>query len=143
MVGALKSCIGHLEACVGPASVVKTIECLERAKIPPQMHFKNPNPQIDFGGVVLPLKMLDWPTSPGQIRRAAVNTFGAGRINAHAVFESHNQCLTGPLTACKTYLFRVSAADDNALRRLSLKYADYIEQSKPTLPDLAHALPAC
>jgi acyl transferase domain-containing protein len=143
VVGALKSCIGHLEACAGLASVVKTIECLERGKIPPQMHFKKPNPQIDFRNVIIPLAMLDWPTSPGQTRRAGVNTFGAGGTNAHAVLENYVKQEMTPLAARKTHLFMVSAADDHTLRLLCLKYADYVENYKPKLPDLANTLLAC
>jgi acyl transferase domain-containing protein len=120
--------------------MVKTIECLERGKIPPQMHFKKPNPQIDFRDIIIPLTMLDWPTPPDQTRRAAVNTFGAGGTNAHAVLESYNQDVFAPLPARKTYLFMVSAADNQALRRSSLKHADHVERSKPMLPDLAHTL---
>jgi acyl transferase domain-containing protein len=143
VVGALKSCIGHLEACAGLASVVKTIECLERGQIPPQMHFNRPNPKIDFRDVVIPRTMLEWPTTVGQIRRAAINTFGAGGTNAHAVLESYSRQVTEALPSRKTYLFMVSAADDNALNRLSLKYADYVEQSRPELHNLAHTLLAC
>ncbi len=140
VVGALKSCVGHLEACSGLASVVKTIECLERGKIPPQMHLKKLNPQIDFRGFVIPRTTLEWPASPGQTRRAAVNTFGAGGTNAHAVLESHEPRVSRALLTRKTYLFMVSAADEHALSQLSLKYADYVERFKPILPDLAHTL---
>ena len=140
VVGALKSSIGHLEACAGLASVIKTIECLERGKIPPQMHLKKPNPQINLHGLQIPLTMLDWPASPGQIRRAALNTFGAGGTNAHAVLENYDDASSKPLTRRNTYLFMVSAADDGALSRLSLKYADYIEHNKPTLSAMAHTL---
>jgi acyl transferase domain-containing protein len=143
IVGALKSCIGHLEACAGLASVVKTIECLERGQIPPQMHFKKPNPNINFQDVEIPLTMLDWPTNPGEARRAAINTFGAGGTNAHAVLESFTEQVKEALLARKSYLFMVSAADDQALRRLCLNYADYTEQHKPELFKLAHTLLAC
>lgn len=143
VVGSLKSCTGHLEACSGLASIVKTIQCLEKAKIPPQMHFRTPNPRIDFQSIVIPLTMLDWPSVHGQTRRAAVNSFGAGGTNAHAVLENYDQPITTPLPARKTWLFMVSAADDHALRRLSLRYAEYIELSRPVLSNLAHTLLAC
>ena len=80
MVGSIKSNIGHLEACAGLAGIIKTVECLERGEIPPQMHFINPNSNINFQRVRVPTVMVDWPSSPDGIRRAAVNTFGAGVI---------------------------------------------------------------
>ena len=115
VVGALKSCIGHLEACAGLASVVKTIECLERGKIPPQMHFNKPNPKLDLRDVVIPCTMLEWPPTAGQSRRAAINTFGAGGTNAHAVLESYTPQSNEALPSRRTYLFMVSAADDDGL----------------------------
>lgn len=78
LVGSIKSNIGHLEACAALAGIVKTVECLERGKVPPQMHFINPNPKIDFQKAHVPIKMMDWPNCSSGIRRAAVNTFGAG-----------------------------------------------------------------
>lgn len=104
------------------------------------MHLKKPNQEITSHGLQVPLTMLDWPAPPSQTRRAAINTFGAGGTNAHAVLENYNHASSKPLTRRNTFLFMVSAADDGALSRLSLKYADYIEQYKPTLSDMAHTL---
>jgi len=39
----VKSSIGHLETASGVASLVKTMLCLERGEIPPQLHFATPH----------------------------------------------------------------------------------------------------
>ena len=78
IVGSIKSNIGHLESAAALASIIKTVECLERGKIPAQMHFNNPNPKIDFNNTHVPVCMIDWPKSGCGVRRAGVNTFGAG-----------------------------------------------------------------
>lgn len=57
---------------------MKTILCLEKGKIPAQMHFVNPNPNIDFRRVRIPVSLMDWPGPEQAVRRAAINTFGAG-----------------------------------------------------------------
>lgn len=78
IVGSIKSNIGHLESSSALAAIIKTILCLEKGKIPAQMHFVAPNPSINFQGVKVPIEMTDWPRSDLSVRRAAINTFGAG-----------------------------------------------------------------
>ena len=40
----------------------------------------------------------------------------------------------------RCFLFKVSAADDLSLEQLLSRFADYVETSKPSLPDLANTL---
>ena len=141
VVGSIKSNIGHLEACSALASILKVAECLERAQIPSQMHYRVPNPKIDFDNIEIPNEMTSWPTSNDGIRRAAVNTFGAGGTNGHAVLEAFSGGLAqSPTLEERRYLFKVSAADDSSLKKTSLRFADYVEASNPVLRDLAHTM---
>lgn len=141
IVGSIKSSIGHLEACSALASIMKVTQCLERAQIPPQMNFAVPNPKIDFQNVQIPSQMTPWPTTDDGIRRAAVNTFGAGGTNGHAVLESYpREVSQSPSIEKRPYLFKVSAADDVSLKQISLRFAQYVEASKPTLRDLGHTM---
>ncbi|MFX8844717.1 hypothetical protein ABTM93_19945, partial [Acinetobacter baumannii] len=48
-VGSVKSNIGHLDAAAGVVALIKTALILQRGRIPASLHFKSPNPQIDFG----------------------------------------------------------------------------------------------
>jgi acyl transferase domain-containing protein len=45
IIGWVKSSVGHLESCAALIGILKTVEALERGKIPPQMLFRNPNPK--------------------------------------------------------------------------------------------------
>ena len=129
IVGSVKSNIGHLESCSALASIVKVIGCLERGQIPPQMHFQNPNPKIDFKNVRIPTEIVEWPATGRTTRRAAINTFGAGGTNGHAVLESYFKTSMEPdAITGRPYLCKVSAADDGALRKHSLEYARYVEE---------------
>ena len=136
----MKSNIGHLEACAALAALVKTVECLERASIPPQMHFQNPNTKIDFDNVVIPTKIMDWPPTQGNLRRAAVNTFGAGGTNGHAVLDAYPRQSSKTGGPERRMLFKVSAMNESSLERLSLKYAEHIEMHKPSFLDLAYTM---
>ncbi|KAL9119068.1 MAG: hypothetical protein Q9187_004377 [Circinaria calcarea] len=140
VVGSIKSSIGHLESAAALAGIIKTIECLERGQIPAQMHFGTPNPKINFENVTIPINMMEWPTFQGGIRRAAVNTFGAGGTNGHCVLEAFSRAPSETFELRRPLLFKVAAADTSALRRLALKYADYVEAHNPDLYDLAYTL---
>ncbi|HVR10505.1 MAG TPA: polyketide synthase, partial [Thermoanaerobaculia bacterium] len=87
-LGSVKSNIGHLDAAAGIAGLIKTVLALEHRQLPPSLHFKTPNPRIDFAGS--PFYVNDWLRdwkSAGGPRRAAVSSFGMGGTNAHAVLE--------------------------------------------------------
>ncbi len=141
VVGSVKSNIGHLEASSALASLMKVTLCLERAQIPPQMNFRVPNPRINFQNVQIPKQIISWPVSTDGIRRAAVNTFGAGGTNGHAVLEAYSEgFLQSSTLEGRPYLFKVSAADDVSLKQNALRFADYIEATKPALRDLAHTM---
>ena len=141
MVGSVKSCIGHLEASSALASMIKVTLCLEKGLIPPQLHFINPNPKIDFRNTRIPTSVLPWQPVTRGIRVAAVNTFGAGGTNGHAVLETAPKAsVQRRHTGSRPFLFKVSAADDGSLRQFSSKLAEYIERCSPNLQDLAYTL---
>lgn len=87
-VGSLKTNIGHTEAAAGVAGLIKAALCLKHRQIPPHLHLKEPNPQISFAQLRLrvPTTLTQWPDTEGPAL-AAVNSFGFGGTNAHAVLE--------------------------------------------------------
>lgn len=140
VVGSVKSNVGHLEACAALVGIVKTVECLERGQIPPQMHFVNPNPKINFETMTIPTAMMSWPSSATGVRRAAVNSFGFGGTNGHVVLDHYPVEYRMPILTGRPFLFKVSAANELSLGALATSYAHYVESRKPSLSDLAHTL---
>ncbi|KAL8924113.1 MAG: hypothetical protein Q9208_004250 [Pyrenodesmia sp. 3 TL-2023] len=118
-VGSVKSNLGHCEAASALIGLIKTVLCLENAQIPAQMYFETPNPAIDFSHRTIPTKTMDWPDTN---RRAAINTFGAGGTNGHAVLEAYH-APPFQTSAKRPWLFKVSAADEMSLQALSREYA--------------------
>ena len=87
-IGSVKGNIGHPTNAAGVAGLIKTALVLHHEEIPPTLHFKKPNPRIDFAGS--PFVMADKlvPFRRGeQVRRAAVSSFGFGGTNVHVILE--------------------------------------------------------
>lgn len=140
IVGSVKSNIGHCEAASALIGLIKTVLCLENVQIPAQMHFDTPNPAVDLTHRTIPTKNLGWPGTDGSARRAAINTFGAGGTNGHAVLEAYHAPSSDQKPAKRPWLFKVSAADKISLEALCQEYARFIKAQKPNLRDLAHTL---
>jgi non-ribosomal peptide synthase protein (TIGR01720 family) len=87
-VGSLKTNIGHLDAAAGVAGLIKTVLALQNKSIPPSLHFKEPNPTIDFENspFFVNNRLSEWKSGPTP-RRAGVSSFGVGGTNAHVVLE--------------------------------------------------------
>ncbi|KAL9633907.1 MAG: hypothetical protein Q9204_003214 [Flavoplaca sp. TL-2023a] len=145
IISSTKGNVGHCEAASALVGIIKTVLCLEHQQIPAQMHFSTLNTSINLTdtNITIPKKVLHWPrpsSDPNCKPRAAINTFGAGGTNGHAVLESfaHDQSEV-PATK-RPWLFRVSTADETSLRSLTRSYAEFIEKRRPNLRDLAHTL---
>ncbi|HTQ81522.1 MAG TPA: type I polyketide synthase, partial [Thermoanaerobaculia bacterium] len=87
-LGSLKTNIGHLATAAGIAGLIKTVLVVENGLIPPNLHFDEPNPDINFAEspFYVNLELKPWPQN-GLPRRAGVSAFGFGGTNAHAVVE--------------------------------------------------------
>ena len=93
-LGAVKTNIGHTEAAAGIAGFIKATLAVQRAMIPPNLHFSQWNPAIDAAPTrfFVPTGNAAWPAPGGQAgqagpRRAAVSSFGLGGTNAHVIIE--------------------------------------------------------
>jgi acyl transferase domain-containing protein len=86
-IGSVKTNIGHTSAAAGVAGLIKTSLALHHKQLPPSLHFKRPNPQIDFAAS--PFTVVDTlrPWESEGPRRAGVSAFGVGGANAHVVLE--------------------------------------------------------
>ncbi|MER5748861.1 beta-ketoacyl synthase N-terminal-like domain-containing protein [Streptomyces sp. NPDC002088] len=88
LLGSVKTNIGHLDTAAGMAGLIKTALMLRHRTLVPSLHFRTPNPDIDFtaGPFTVGTGTATWPAGPGP-RRAGVSSFGVGGTNAHAVLQ--------------------------------------------------------
>lgn len=117
-IGSIKSNIGHLDSAAGIAGLIKTILALQHKQIPPTLHYKKPNPIIDFEKspfyVVDKLKNWEETVEP---RRAGVSAFGVGGTNAHIVLEEAPHAEPSERSG-RHQLLIFSAKTENALTKL-------------------------
>ncbi|MER6065149.1 beta-ketoacyl synthase N-terminal-like domain-containing protein [Streptomyces sp. NPDC001792] len=88
VLGSVKSMIGHIMPAAGVAGLVKAALALHHRTLLPTLHCDDPHPAL----AATRFRTLDqsrpWETDLRQpVRRAAVNAFGFGGINAHVVLE--------------------------------------------------------
>ncbi|WDZ83562.1 type I polyketide synthase [Micromonospora cathayae] len=130
-IGSLKSNIGHLEPAAGLAGVVKVLLALEGERIPPTLHVVRPNDHIRFEGspFFVADRVVPWRRVVGVPRRAAVSAFGMGGVNAHVIVEEAPLPADRPEVRQESHIVRVSAASEDAVRRLAGAYAEALPQA--------------
>lgn len=153
-IGSIKSNIGHLEACAGVAGVIKAVLTLQNQGSAPLANLGTPNPKIDLEK--LNLRLSDDQVKlaePGEEFSVAVNSFGYGGSNAHAVLRSSptaagsngfsvsqphtNGVLKQEPVRPFPYFLPLSGRNEKALEGLAERYAELLRSDAP-LEDVLH-----
>ena len=89
VVGSVKTNIGHLEAAAGIAGLIKVVLALQHGRIPPHLHFRNPNPHIPWDDIPVQVTRRWRGLARGASgkRSAGVSSFGFSGTNAHVIIE--------------------------------------------------------
>jgi len=139
-VGTGKTHIGHLDVAAGATGLIKTVLQLQHEVIPPLLHFKTPNPKIDFqNSPFFPVaKQMEWKRTDTP-RRAGVTALGIGGTNAHVVVEEAPATSSGSSRNAQLLLW--SAKTPTAVSAMSARLAEYLEKNPGTsLADVAFTL---
>jgi acyl transferase domain-containing protein/phosphopantetheinyl transferase (holo-ACP synthase) len=87
-LGSVKSMISHCIPAAGVASLIKMALSVHHRVLPPTLCERvNPELGIDQTPFFINTETMPWMHRLEQPRRAAVNSFGFGGVNAHAVLE--------------------------------------------------------
>ena len=88
-LGTVKSMIGHTIPAAGVAALIKTALALHHQVLPPTLGCEQPNPELGLERTpfYINTETRPWIHGGAQPRRAGINAFGFGGINAHAVLE--------------------------------------------------------
>ncbi|WP_339154446.1 type I polyketide synthase [Streptomyces sp. F41] len=141
-IGSAKTNFGHLEAAAGVLGLVKAALAVHHGVLPPSLHFRTPNPRIDFSAERLDVvtEAAAWPDGP---RFAGVSSFGYGGTNAHVALGEAPGNAPAPAApdAGGPVCLAVSGTSPNALARNAESLANHLGQSPGTsLSDIAGSL---
>ena len=138
-VGSIKGNIGHPTNAAGVAGLIKAALVLHHEQIPPTLHFKTPNPKIDFDSspFLIADKLIPFPRGE-EVRRTAVSAFGFGGTNVHVILEEAPKSKTGSPSR-PLQLLPLSAKSPVALDAYSRALAEHLENAAPeVLADAAY-----
>lgn len=144
-VGSVKSNIGHCESAAGMAALFKTVLALQHDVIPANLHFREPNPHVDWAEMNVRVVDTATPWRRGDRPRVAgVSGFGFTGTNAHLVVgdaPADTSADTGALTPAPpatdegarpkpaVRLLPLSAPDPEGLERLTDAWAGRLENA--------------
>ncbi len=140
-LGTVKTNIGHLEGGAGIAGLMKVVLQLQNEEIAPSLHFKEPNPYINWSElpVEVSTKLTPWETN-GKSRIAGVSSFGFTGTNAHIVLAEAPTEVTsqkseasplppferGDYLERSAHILTLSAKTEKALVELVSSYQNHI-----------------
>ena len=89
-VGSVKAIIGHTLESAGLAGLLKVILCMQKGIIPAHQRLEKLSTKIPWDSIpfFVPKHVTEWPLDSQGSRWAAINGFGIGGLNAHAVLQS-------------------------------------------------------
>ncbi|WP_427160212.1 SDR family NAD(P)-dependent oxidoreductase [Aliinostoc sp. HNIBRCY26] len=122
IIGSVKTNLGHLEGAAGIAGLIKTVLALQHQKIPPHLHFQQPNPRFDWSSQIfeVPVHGKNWHPSQRE-RIAGVSSFGFSGTNAHIIVGEITSNSPQP-SENKFYLLPLSARSQKSLKELAKNY---------------------
>ncbi|MBY0390916.1 MAG: AMP-binding protein [Mycobacterium pseudokansasii] len=138
-LSSLKSQVGHLGVAAGVAGLIRAALAVRNGVIPPNINFRRLSPEIGDGAVpfYIPTEARPWPAQRARV--AAVSSFGAGGINAHAIVEQGcESAATTPAVSC----LLLSAHTETALRADAHRIADYLAAHPDNYPQVRRHLQA-
>ena len=141
-VASVKTNIGHTDAASGVAGFTKAVLALKNKLIPPSLHFRSPNPDIDFANspFYVNTELQEWKKTGESPRRAGVSSFGLGGTNAHVVLEEAPEQEPSPAKRPWNLLLW-SAKTDSAVEKMGANLAEHLEAHPgDSLSDMAYTL---
>jgi len=130
-IGSIKGNIGHPTNAAGVAGLIKAALVLHHEEIPPTLHFKTPNPKIEFASspFIMADKLIPFPRGT-EARRTAVSSFGFGGTNVHVILEEA-PVPKGASASRPLQLLPLSAKSPAALDAYSRALAEHLASAAP------------
>lgn len=143
-VGSIKSNIGHLTHAAGVAGIIKAALSLHHGIIPPSIHYRKANPNIDFSDTPFVVNDTAYAWKPRDSFRIGVSSFGVGGTNAHVLLENYNSLEEKELHATQTHrpvIIPWSAKTETAGHQYAERLGAFLQKNTTlSLPSLSYTL---
>jgi len=145
-IGSVKSNIGHAATAAGIVGFIKVLLCLKHRKLVPSLNFEKSNEHIDFENspFYVNTELKDWFVGEGEMRRAAISSFGFSGTNAHIVVEEYVEEDEKQYTGTKKEgeaLILLSAKNQERLKEVARNlYRFMLNAPSYALSDIAYTL---
>ncbi|KAB8190920.1 SDR family NAD(P)-dependent oxidoreductase [Nonomuraea phyllanthi] len=144
VLGSIKPNVGHLDRASGVTGLIKVVQSLRNELIPGTLHYRSPNPEIDFESSPFRVtaEPTPWPRSADRPRIAGISSLGMGGTNAHAIVtEAPIPEPRGPRSR-RWQILPVSARSQAAAEQSCARLAEHLAGSSEDLGDVAYTLQA-
>ena len=124
-VSSVKSNVGHLDCAAGMAGLLKATLMLVNKKMPPIVHFRQPNRKVDFidSPVYIQDRLSPWNKGDTP-RRCGISSFGLSGTNAHVILEEA-PAPNAKKSKKQLQILVLSARTKNALENMLASYKDF------------------
>jgi acyl transferase domain-containing protein len=134
-IGSVKANIGHSESAAGIAGVAKVVLQMKHQQLAPSIHSDQVNSNIDFAETPFYVQhsLAPWEASSLHPRRALINGFGVGGVNACVILED----IVNPRPPAMgrdagPYLLPLSAKNEERLREYVDSLAAHLRGERDT-----------
>ena len=146
-IGTVKSMIGHTMPAAGVAGVIKAALALHHKVLPPTLNVEQPSPTLGLEQSPFYINTETRPWIHGDAltpRRAGVNAFGFGGINAHTILEEYatpeGQVFSSHKLDWETEVCIVRAPSRSALLEKATELHGFLINNDTPLKDIAYTL---
>ncbi len=139
-LGTVKSMISHTIPASGVAGLIKVALALHHKVLPPTINCDTPNPKLEIEKTpfYINTETRPWIHGGSEPRRAGINSFGFGGINAHLIVEEYVPPATEPVVeyaqdtlghipAWESEVFILEAPDREALAGAAERLKTFLE----------------
>ena len=135
-VGSVKSNLNHTESASGLASLIKVALMLKKKKLVPTVNIKTLNPKLNLAekGIKVQDVCEPWIKDDGNPRAAAINSFGYGGSNVHAILQEHREnpdegCIIQKETSRTNHVLTLTAHSEFALHAMATRHAKWMKEN--------------
>ena len=132
-VGSVKSNLNHTESASGLAGLIKVALMLKNNTLVPTVSVNTLNPKLKLSekGIKVQDVCEPWPKQDGSPRIAAINSFGYGGTNVHAILQEYQEVnsIAHRESSRKNHVLTLSAHSENALHDMAKQHAKWLKDN--------------